>query len=387
MHVKPLSRYLLSMVLLTEPIVLSSPHCVRDFVLEGLLPSKTLHSTLPLMDFFPKCNHRRIVKRIKNGGLFVKKIVTTDFHDISAVKNPKLLRRPPLNFSPENIYGVSDNRIDERALFVRENRQLEGSQKMYKTTGSKLGIFGKKDRRIAFTKQLLPPFRSIALLRINYFVFPGEQIVFYGTGFRNKFNQLVTTGRNLMLEEKIIKDYCVREGIALKDYSFKKNNCTVDVIFGARRNSLSTLRCSYITQICARYARLHPKRDFCIIQLPQKDCRFLDENVGAVDFTSIPDSPNDIGKSVMLADYARDITQMQRYFGKIKKIDKNGIVFYTADTIPCNSGLPGFLLNEKSDEASVCFVHSHQVQKLNAGEKIDNDLLSFMMKYSTVKKQ
>lgn len=233
----------------------------------------------------------------------------------------------------------------------------------------------------------MPPFRSIALLRVNYFVFPGEQIVFYGTGFRNNLNQLVTTRHNLTLAEKYIKDYCLREGIAMKDYSFKKNKCTVDIIFGARWNGYSALCCSYVTQVSATDAHLHPKRDLGIIQLPKKDCRFLDENVGAVGFTPITDSPK--GQKVMLAGHPGEKTfRLHKYYGKIKGIDAHGIVYYTADKTSWNSGSPGFLLNSKTyDVASVCLIHTHQAQKLNAGEKVDNDLMSFMTKYSNVRRK
>lgn len=392
MNINHLNRYLLPIVLLTDPIVFSSTHCARDFLLEGLLPSKNLHLKIPLIDFLPKCTVEKTVIRIKNGGFFVKERIAKDFQGVFPVKQPSLLRIPP-NFFPENREGVFVKRIDGRTLCVRENRQLESSQEMHKTTGSKLDIFGTKDRCIAVTKPLLLPFRSIALLRMNYFVFPGAQIMFYGTGFRNKLNQLVTTEHNFTLEEKDIKDYCVKEGIALKDYSFKKNNCTVDVIFGARWNRYPALCCSYFTKISASYSRVHSKRDFSIIQLPQKDCHFLDENVGAVGFTAIPDSPKDhdvyIGKSVMLAGYPEEkMPIMHSYFARIKEIDANGIVSYTADTIPWNSGSPGFLLNDKQyDVASVCLIHTHQAQKLNAGEKVDNDLISFMTKYSSVKRK
>lgn len=388
MYIKYLGHCMLAIGLLVDSKAFSSTRYTKDFLLEGLLPSKKLHSKIPLIDFFPKCTAEKTVKKIKNGGFFVKERIAKDFQGVFPVKQPKLLRIPP-NFFPENREGVFVKRIDGRTLFVRENRQLEKSHEMYKTTSNKLGILGKIDRRIPVTDPFSAPFASIALLRMTYSIFPDTKFVYYGTCFRNKLNQLVTAGHNLTLDEKEIKNNCLEEGIVLKNYLFKKNKYSFDVIFGLQGTSPSNLYYSHMVQTSAEYSHVHSKRDFGIIQLPKEKSHFFDENVGALGFTPIPNSPNDhdmyLGKNVMLAGYPGEKSRMYKHSGKIKEIDVSGIIYYTADTTPGNSGSPGFLLNGKNNATTVCLVHTHhhKVNKLNAGEKIDNDLLSFMKKYDT----
>ena len=219
---KHLNHYALAIGLLINSSAFSSTRHIGDRLLEGVLPSRNLPLKRLPADFFPKYNHGEIVKHMKNGGFLVRNLLREEksiagFHEILPIKKPKLLRLPK-SFFPESRDDVLVKRIDGRTLFVRENRQVERSRELYKRTANKLGLLGKKDRRVVVPDPLVLPFSGISLLRLTYSLFPGTQFVFYGTGFRNGVNQLLTAGHNLKLEESEIKDLCHEEGISLKNY-------------------------------------------------------------------------------------------------------------------------------------------------------------------------
>lgn len=104
----------------------------------------------------------------------------------------------------------------------------------------------------------------------------------------------------------------------------------------------------------------------------------------------LPDQPHKyFNREVTIVGYPgeKNRKEMYAHSGPIKKVDPQGTVYYEVDTSGGNSGSPVFLeLNGKRDKKSVVVenfpvsvVHTHNVNdELNAGEKIDEDLVDFM---------
>lgn len=382
-------RFILSLVvLLVYSDAFASTLHVRNRLLEGISPSKRLHLKRLPVDFFVMDRPGVIVERMSNGGFLVcdslkEKHPITTFREIHPMRRQKLLRLPN-GFFPEDRDDVSVENIDGRMLLVRENRQLERSRELYKRTINNLGLLGKKDRRVLVPNSSILPFSAISFLRLTYTISPGTQFVFYGTGFRNSENQILTAGHNLKLDEKEIENSCHEKGIFSKDYSFKKENYAIEIIFGLQGSS-----CTYFTKLSAKDAYLHSSRDFGLVPLSKKEALLLDESVGALGLTLLPDSPKELktylNKSVMIAGYPGEKKphRLYKHSGKIKGIDVDGVVSYNSDTTPGNSGSPGFLFSKskKLPVSSACLVHTHQTGKLNAGEKMDADLVTFMTKF------
>jgi V8-like Glu-specific endopeptidase len=318
---------------------------------------------------------------------------------INPVKRP-ILHKLQKEFFVENRKTSTVERINERTLYVHDNRIKEQEKALDKQGNKEFALFKKNengktiDRRSVIQDHLEQPYRPISFLKIIYNLTPEDVIVFQGTGFRNGLNQIVTAGHNLTLTEKFIKEECALRNIFLNDYKFNKKRLTIESFFGFKEDKQDgEFLYSFISRINGIKSFTHEYRDFGVFSLPSDKSSFLDDNIGALGFKFLSDQPHEYtSDEVRIAGYPGEIRPIEMYShkGPIKNIDDKGIVYYDVDTSSGNSGSPGFLELKNDHDSNVenfpvCLVHTHRYrsQELNAGEKIDEDLIQFMQDHSS----
>lgn len=299
-------------------------------------------------------------------------------------------------FFIEKTKSATVERINERMLYVHDNRLEEKEKSLVKRYDKELGLFKKVggnlvDRRLVVQDHMEPPYGSISFLRVIYNMTPRDELVFSGTGFRNGLNQIVTAGHNLFVDEELIEETCVKRKIPLKDFKFNKRNITVEAFFGFRQNKEGESFYTHLSRVNGSHCSVHNERDFGVVSLSAEKSVFLDEHVGALSIGFLPDQPHEyLDKEVSIVGYPGEKEPIEMHFhsGPIKSIDHRGIVYYEVDTSGGNSGSPGFLDLKKTGSIGVanfpaCLVHTHRSKDpLNAGVKIDDDLVEFMERIS-----
>jgi len=316
---------------------------------------------------------------------------------INPVKRP-VLHKLSKEFFVENRKTSTVERVNERTLYVHDERIKEQEKSFDKRNNTEFALFKKNkdgktiDRRSVISDHLEQPYRPIAFLRIIYNITQRDSLVFKGTGFRNGLNQIVTAGHNLTLTEEFIKEECDLKKILLSDYKFNKKRLTIDTFFGFKEDEVGEYLYTFISRVNGIKSFTHEYRDFGVLSLPTDKSSFLDENIGALGFKFLSDQPHEYtSDEVRIAGYPGEIKPiaMHSHKGPIRNIDDQGIVYYDVDTSAGNSGSPGFLELKKDQDSNVenfpvCLVHTHRyrAQELNAGEKIDEDLVQFMQDHA-----
>ncbi len=387
--------FLFFALLITNVQVAGSTELAMERLFTGINPIKRLSLKRLPKAFFAENRQGVTVERIDERTLFVHddKKEERDTRKLFAGITPT--RRLPFHKLPENFFvedsqGVTVERIDERTLFVHDDKKEEKEkqkEELFRRSGKKLALLGHGDRRVVVKNLLEPPYMAIAYLRMIYNITPHDELVFSGTGFRNPLNQIVTAGHNVFVEEKLIKKTCQHRKITLPSYGFKEENLSINVFFGFREDNTGPSYTHTVLGIRGVYSFRHDFRDFGIVSLPTSKSSFLDRHVGALGVHYLPDQPHEyLGKKVNVVGYPgeKKPREMYSHSGPILGINHKGVVSYAVDTSKGNSGSPGFFNWKKSKKSSMsdfpaCLVHTHSLTgQSNAGEKMDPDLVKFM---------
>ncbi len=293
----------------------------------------------------------------------------------------------PKDYFIEDRENVTVERINDRMLLVHdeEHKEKERVKELFRRSSKKLALLRNSDRRRPVKNYFELPYTAVALMQMQYRITPEYSLRFSGTGFRNSFNQIVTAGHNVFTENDEIETACKRKRLALTDYSYRKENLSINVFFGFRETDKGDFSYIYsIPGISGIHSFKHGFRDFAVVSLPVSKST-LDKEVGALGI-STPSQPHEyFGKEISIVGYPGEKKPKEMYFhtGKIKGVSSSGTVTYDVDTTKGNSGSPGFLSlikKRKNSKFPVCLVHTHSVNpgKLNGGEIIDTDLIQFM---------
>lgn len=305
------------------------------------------------------------------------------------------LRKLPKEYFVENRKNVTVKRINDRMLWVHEHKldEKERAIESFRRSNKRLALLEEHDRRILVKNPFELPYLAISYLKMIYNVTPQDELVFRGTGFRTAFNQVITAGHNVVVENDLIRKFCLSRKIVLKDYSFNRGNLSIEAFFGFREDSKGNPSYVYtVPRINGTYSFKHTIRDLAIVSLPTAKSTFLDKHIGAVGIEYLSDQPHEyLGKMVSIVGYPGEIKPRAMYFhnGPIAGIDHLGTVSYEVDTSKGNSGSPGFLnlkWKSKHGKFPACLVHTQRYsKKLNAGVKIDDDMVKFMQDIYTGK--
>ncbi len=389
-------KFLLLFALLITNLQAAAPmELAMERLFTGINPMKRLPLKRLPKGFFVENRQGVTVERIDERTLFVhdNKKEERDTRRLFAGITPT--RRLPFHKLPENFFvedskGVTVEHLDERMMFIHDDRQEEKEKhkvELFRRSGKKLALLGHGDRRVVIKNLLEPPYMAISYLRMVYNITPHDELVFSGTGFRNPFNQIVTAGHNVFVEKDFIKKTCQHKKITLQDYDFKKENLSIDVFFGFKEDSAGPSYTHTVLGISGICSFRHHSRDFGIVSLPVAKSSFLDRHVGALGVNYLPDQPHEyLGKEVSIVGYPgeKKPREMYSHSGPILRINHKGIVSYAVDTSKGNSGSPGFFNLKKTRKGNMsnfpaCLVHTHSLGgQSNAGERMDPDLAKFM---------
>jgi len=307
---------------------------------------------------------------------------------------PMVLHELPKDFFIENGRNSTVERINERTFYVHDNRVEEKENTLIASSDRELALFEKEngkvlDRRLAVINPTEPPYKAICFLRGIHNITPRDELIYYGTGFRNGLNQVVTCGHNLHVEEKIIQSECEKRKIRLDSYEFIPKNLIIETIFGFKGKEDGKFLYSHIFRTNVSRCFTHEYRDFGVVPIGNKKSKDLDESIGALSIGFLPEQPHEyIDKEVSIVGYPGEKTPIAMYFhsGPIRSINHRGVVHYEVDTSGGNSGSPGFLnlrtntlTTSDVSDFPACLIHCHASEKpLNGGEKFDDELVKFM---------
>ena len=248
------------------------------------------------------------------------------------------------------------------------------------------------DRRIKVKDPVSPQYLPICHLHIFYKLSDKDALVYNGSGFRNSFNQIITAGHNLYIEQKDVEEYYERKKIPYSQkFSFDKNLLSIQMIFGYNEEKENP-KYVYTLGVNGIHCFNHPTRDLGVIQLPITKKELLDDHVGSLPTMFFPEQPHEYkDKVVSIVGYPGEITPPALYFhsGPIRYVNPNKEVFYDVDTTKGNSGSPGFPeLNWEKNVQNIgpaflththaSYSHDFQKSKINAGQGYDQDFYDFM---------
>jgi len=304
----------------------------------------------------------------------------------------------PINFFMEKRDNITLNNVNERVFHVHRNITMEKELLIKNATDQEkqeqdkqLALFKKKngraiDRRVRIKDPLNPQYLPICYLHGSYKLSDKDSLFYTGSGFRNSFNQIITAGHNLLIEEDDVEKYCAEKKILLpnKKFSFDKKFLTVQIIFGYRDDE-GIHKYSHISEVNGKHCFIYEGRDLGIIQLPISQKRLLDDDIGSLPTMFFPDQPHEyMDKNITIVGYPGETGKPSLYLhsGPIKNADPGKVVFYDVDTTKGNSGSPGLndMENHKKDIIPVFLTHTHAVTEssLNAGQGYDQDFYDFM---------
>jgi hypothetical protein len=302
----------------------------------------------------------------------------------------------PKEFFIENRNGVVVKEIKKNLLYVHNKKVKEKEFFLEKHHyNNQFGLFHKEnnkiiDRRIKIDNVFDTQYKPICLLRGTYRINDDHngKLVFYGSGFRNILNQVVTAGHNLYLNNEDIEQFCNEEKIALKKYDFDINLLTIDSLFGLS-DEKNHLVYTHLSSVNGKDCFVDKNRDFGFINLPIYHKNILDDNIGSMPMAFIPDQPHEYtDKNITIIGYPGEKTpkSLWYHYGPIKYMDSDKVTTYDVDTTPGNSGSPGFFESISRRESKdindfpTHLVHTHSDNPFNAGQGFDKDILDFLQK-------
>ncbi len=397
-------KYLNSVFTVIAVISFSSTSVfAMEAFLEKTLKNKYLYK-IPKRFFSDKIAEKNIPIHQKIKKTDIKKILETP---IIAKEKPVFFDLPK-DFFIENRDNVIVERVNERIMHVHQNITLEKElsfknvikKKDNKNDDKHRALLTEQDgkiidRRIKVKDPTIPQYLPICHLHIFYKLNDQDSLVFSGSGFRNSFNQIITAGHNLYIEQKDVEEYYKKKNINYSQkFSFDKNFFSIQMIFGYNEEEKKT-KYLYTLGVNGIHCFNHPTRDLGIIQLPFNKKELLDGRVGSLPIMSFPDQPHEYkDKDITIVGYPGEIDPPSLYFhsGPIKYVNPNKEVFYDVDTTGGNSGSPGFpklILEENVKKIVPVFLtHTHasyndnsQKAKVNAGAGYDEDFYDFMAEH------
>jgi V8-like Glu-specific endopeptidase len=306
----------------------------------------------------------------------------------------------PTNFFMEKRDDVIIKNVNERIFHVHRKIKMEkeSSIKNEIEEDKQYALFKKKDgrpddRRVMIKDPLDNQYLPICYLRGSYKLSDKDSLFYVGSGFRNSFNQIVTAGHNLFLEQEDVEKYCEDQKILLyhrsngNKFSFDKNLLTMQIIFGYRKEQ-GSFKYTHISEVNGRHCFTHEGRDLGVIKLPVKQKIELDNDIGSLPTRFFPDQPHEyVDKIITIVGYPGEMIEPSLHFhsGPIKSVDPGKVIFYDVDTTKGNSGSPGLDgVENGKDIIPVFLTHTHAVikSKLNAGQGYDQDFYDFMFRYA-----
>lgn len=396
-------KYAKNMILILTVMGFS---CTNAFAMDVLLRKSTRHVCRKATTH--KTAKRLVTSRSSKRTLAPDKIdKSQSFNEM--LETPIIAKRTPpsyplpKDFFVEDREGVTVEPISERLLYVHQNIAMEkeafikdiikqnnqDKDKQYVLLHKKGGKV--EDHRVKITDPLNPQYLPICHVHGSYKLNDQDLLAYRGSGFRNSFNQIITAGHNLFIDEEGVEEYYKKRKRSLpkKDFLFEKELLTLEIIFGYREDEGIT-KYSHICKVNGKHSFIQKGRDLGIIQLTTGEKTLLDDNIGSLPTMFFPDQPHEyMGKYITIVGYPGELKKPSLYAhsGPITNVNPSRVVFYEVDTTKGNSGSPGFSglvdAGKNKNISPVFLTHTHGMHdsKINAGEGYDQDFYDFMVEH------